>query len=165
MNMVIAGLQPGALEIHCLNLPRMFSWYRLFLQGELIYRDDMQVLLSMPGGWHLALLDTQYPPARREASGLHGLSLQVSDIHALRFLYQRLLAQGIHPYAARKNGLFTWLQYRDPDGALVKVVHVCRELPSRVSSVLGDHFDPELLFVSDGEMPDAASAVEAVASR
>lgn len=152
MNMAIAGPQPGAFEIHCLHLPRMLSWYRLFLQGEPIYRDAMQVLLVMPGGWSLALLDTQYPRVPREVSGLRGLSLQVSGIHELQTIYRRLEANGIRPEAARKNGLCTWLQYRDPDGAPVRLVHVCQVPPSQVSSVLGDSFDPAQLFERDAEV-------------
>lgn len=148
MSTINAGLQPGALEIHCLHLPRMLTWYRQVLVGEIIYRDAMQTWLYMPSGWHLALLDTQYPRRAREVSGPAGLSLQVQDVAELMAHYQRLKTAGIYPEAARKNGLCTWLQYRDPDGGLLRLCYVRlgADVPGKVSSVLGDDFDPELLF-------------------
>lgn len=137
----------GCLELNCRRYPAMLSWYRQWLDAEVVHRDAMQAMLRAPAGWHLVLVDSGYAQRPREVAGVAGIALEYPALSALAADYRRLKSDNVYPQRALKNGLVTSLVYSDPDGNPASLRHLPAGAPRNAQHInpLGDEFDPAVL--------------------
>lgn len=100
----------------------MVAWWKDFLQGEARHENDFITFISYDDEHHrIAIanipdLDDNNPKAR----GVEHFAFTYASLEDLFGQFERMKAQGVHPYWTINHGMTLSAYYRDPDGNQVE---------------------------------------------
>lgn len=104
------------------DLGRARDWYLQFLQGHVVYENDMVCFVTYDEEHHRVGLASMpgLAAAPANAYGLDHLAFTYGSLGALLANYRRLQRLGVAPYWTINHGPTISMYYRDPDGNKVE---------------------------------------------
>ncbi|MEU2672708.1 VOC family protein [Streptomyces sp. NPDC007164] len=139
------------------QLTTMTEWYVRVLEGRVTFANDSLAFLTYDDEHHrIALISTGASERPGEGhTGLHHAAFTYSTLADLLGTYQRLNAEGIHPFWCVNHGPTTSMYFEDPDGnhielqidnfATEEALHEWFASGAFEEDPIGTRFDPDAL--------------------